>query len=158
MMPDQLRRESNEELAIREYSPRDLEAMYRLDVECFDAPFRFSRRAMREFAEAPGAVTVIVESSTEMAGFAIAHVLGGAAYMVTVDVAQSWRGRGLGRLLIEEVEHRVMGHGALSMELHVFAGNDAAQRLYRRLGYTQTGIAEDFYGGGLSGLSFRKEL
>jgi hypothetical protein len=60
---------------LREYRPGDWEAMYALDLVCFEPAFRFSKRAMRGFAEAPGAVTVLAwadgdHSESEPVGFA----------------------------------------------------------------------------------------
>lgn len=137
----------------------DVEAMYRLDVECFEAVFRFSRRAMRRFAEADEAVTVLAEADGGvLAGFAIAEVAEGAAYVVTVDVASAWRRRGLGRRLMEALEERATVAGVETMSLHVFAGNAGAVELYERLGYERTGVAQGFYGRGLDGLMFEKRL
>jgi len=54
--------------------PEDWRAMHALDELCFAAPFRFTRRAMRRFAETPGAITLLAESSGQLVGFAIAHL------------------------------------------------------------------------------------
>ena len=62
------------EVTLREYRPGDWEAMYALDVVCFEPVFQFSRRAMREFAEARRAVTVLAEADGELVGFCIADV------------------------------------------------------------------------------------
>ena len=44
------------EVTLREYRAEDLDAMWALDMACFDPIFRFSKRAMRLFAEAAGAL------------------------------------------------------------------------------------------------------
>lgn len=146
------------EVTLREYRRGDLDAMYRLDMECFEPVFRFSRRTMRGFAEAESAVTVVADAEGVLAGFGIAEVAEGAGYVVTVDVSLAWRRRGLGRTLMEQLESNVKARGGVTMSLHVFAGNAQAIRLYEGIGYVRTGLAEGFYGRGLDALLYEKRL
>lgn len=146
------------ELFFRDYRAADLESMYRLDVECFEPVFRFTREAMRAFAEAAEAVTVLAESGGGLAGFAIAEVADGAGYVVTVDVAQGWRGRGLGSRLMTELEAKARSAGAQSLMLHVFAGNQAAMAMYENLKYRRLARAAGFYGKGLDAWLYEKKL
>jgi ribosomal-protein-alanine N-acetyltransferase len=144
------------EVTLREYRPGDAEAMYALDVACFESVFRFSRRAMRHLAEARGAVTVLAEAEGELVGFCIAHVEANTGYVVTLDVAPAWRRRGLAGWLMAEVETKVRAAGAESIALHVFTGNVGAVQFYERMGYDRVGMARGFYGRGLDALVYRK--
>ena len=45
------------------------------------------------------------------------------------------RGRGIGRLLLEEIERRARARGSSKLTLEVHATNEAAMRLYRRFGF-----------------------
>lgn len=147
-----------DEITLRGYRPGDWEAMYALDPVCFEPVFRFSRRAMRSFAEAPGAVTLLAEVDGELAGFCIAHLEEKTGYVVTLDVASAWRRRGVARLLMEEVEARVRAAGGIGMALHVYAGNVGAMQFYEGLGYGRVSIAKGFYGRGMDALMYRKKL
>jgi ribosomal-protein-alanine N-acetyltransferase len=142
----------------REYRPGDWEAMYALDLVCFEQQFRFSRRAMRGFAEAKAAVTVLAEAEGELVGFCIAEVEERVGYVVTLDVAPAWRRKGLAGRLMTEVEGRVRAAGAVGMALHVFTGNLGAVRFYEAIGYERVGMAQGFYGRGLDGLVYRKRF
>lgn len=51
-------------------------------------------------------------------------------------VAEEFRNRGVGTALLMEVEARLKAKGCLKVNLMVFRDNEAAQRLYRRLGYS----------------------
>jgi [ribosomal protein S18]-alanine N-acetyltransferase len=152
------------EIELRAYRDGDLDAIYRLDQVCFSSEFRFNRESMRAFAEAKGAVTLINEASGgEIAGFVIVQIerRGGIAlgYVVTLDVAEKCRRRGLARTLLLEAEKRAAVAGALWMELHVFAGNEGAIRFYEHSGYTRVGVSRRFYGGaGMDAFIYRKEL
>ena len=146
----------------RGYRAGDLEAMYALDVVCFEEPFRFSRRDMRAFAEARWAKVVIAEREGVLAGFCIAHVeaskRGGVGYVVTLDVAVEFRRGGLAGRLMERVEGEVRAAGCGEMRLHVFIGNAAAIRFYERTGYEFVMRDEGFYGVGVDALVYRKVL
>jgi ribosomal-protein-alanine N-acetyltransferase len=150
---------------LRSYRPGDWLAMYALDLVCFEPVFQFSRRAMRSFAETPGAVTVLAEtqrelanSESELAGFCLTQLEDRTGYVVTLDVAPAWRRRGLASRLMAEVESKLHSIGAEEMELHVFTGNAGAIRFYEKFGYTQTGMAENFYARGLHAFLYRKKF
>jgi [ribosomal protein S18]-alanine N-acetyltransferase len=152
------------EISLRNYRALDIEAMFRLDVACFAPEFRFDRESMRVFAEERDAIALVAEKMDgELAGFVIIHVervaAGRRGYVVTLDVAETWRRRGLARLLMREAEMRAVATGARWMELHVFTGNEAAIRFYERLGYERIAMRRRFYGAeGLDAFVYRKEI
>jgi len=149
-------------IELREYRQADLDAMYALDVVCFEEPFRFSLREMRRFAEARWAKVVIAEQEGVLAGFCIAHVetakRGGVGYVVTLDVAMEFRRSGLAARLMGRVEGEARVAGCGEMRLHVFTGNEAAIRFYERTGYEFVKRDEGFYGVGVDALVYRKVL
>jgi ribosomal-protein-alanine N-acetyltransferase len=141
----------------------DIKAMYRLDVICFERPFRFSRGAMRRFAEAAGAFTLIAESdAAEMAGFLMVQVSAAGeaaeAYIVTLDVAPAMRRLGIARLLLDAAERKSAELGARHMTLHVWTENAAAVCFYERSGFTRTVLHPDFYASARSAYGYSKVL
>jgi len=146
------------EVMLRPYRPGDSDTMYALDLLCFEPAFRFSRRAMRGFAESEGAVTLLAEADAELAGFCIVQMEQQLGYVVTLDVAPAMRRHGLARRLMTEVEAKVRAAGGTAMTLHVFTGNAAAIRFYEVIGFSQTGIAKGFYGHGRDALVYEKSL
>ena len=50
-------------------------------------------------------------------------------------VRTGYRGRGVGRLLLEEIERRAHARGSSKLTLEVHASNEGAIRLYRRFGF-----------------------
>jgi ribosomal protein S18 acetylase RimI-like enzyme len=79
-------------------------------------------------------------------------------YVVTLDVEASQRRRGLARRLMDAVERQAMDAGCGAMALHVSVENDAAMRLYERLGYGRAHHVAGFYGLGLDAWVYRKAL
>lgn len=145
-------------ITLRDYRSGDWQAMHALDVRCFAPLFRFTRRAMRNFAETPGAIILLAEDDGLLAGFCIAHIENRTGYVVTLDVAPAFRRKGLARGLMHELEIRTQATGVDNMALHVFPGNLAAVKLYEALGYERAETAADFYASGIDALVYRKSL
>ncbi len=148
-------------ITLRDYRPGDDAAMYALDLECFAPPFRFTRRAMRRFAEQPGAIAILSETNTQppqLAAFVIAHMEGRTAYIVTLDVAPAFRRRGLARTLMTQTESHALAAGASEIALHVFTGNSDAITFYESLGYSRLRMAENFYARGVHALVYKKQM
>lgn len=147
---------------LRAYKPADLDAMHALDVVCFARPFRFSRSAMKRFAEANKARVVIAEIDGTLAGFCILHIEPAAdaraGYIVTLDVAPSHRRTGIARAIMQEVERQAIDAGCALIMLHVFTANAEAIAFYERLGFDVSHREADFYGAGRAALVYVKRL
>ncbi len=59
------------------------------------------------------------------------------AHLEVVVVAPEADGKGLGRTLIDEVEHVARDHGATIMSLHVLGNNARARHVYDELGFDE---------------------
>jgi ribosomal-protein-alanine N-acetyltransferase len=150
-------------MRLREYCSDDLGPIFALDQVCFEAPFRFSARAMRQFAEARNALTVVAESEgREIAGFCIAHVERSrgrlSAYIVTLDVDLKQRRCGLAGQMIERIEQQAREAGCDAMALHVSVENDGAIAFYESKGYERSHMVKSFYGMGRHAYVYRKPL
>ncbi|MGO4104317.1 ribosomal protein S18-alanine N-acetyltransferase [Leifsonia sp. YAF41] len=63
----------------------------------------------------------------------------------TIGVAESARGRGLGRTLMNALITEAYKRGAREIFLEVRADNPTAQRLYLRLGFEELGVRRGYY-------------
>ena len=147
----------------REYSSADLDAIFGLDEICFEAPFRFSARTMRQFAEARNALTVVAESDDgEIAGFCIAHVERSrgrlSAYIVTLDIDPKQRRCGLAGQIMERIEQQALDAGCDAMALHVSVENEGAIAFYESKKYERSHMVKSFYGLGRHAYVYRKAL
>ena len=119
---------------------------------------------MRAFAGERDAIALVAATvEGELVGFVIVHVesvaVGRRGYVVTLDVAEELRRKGLAGMLMREAEARTVAVGARWMELHVFTGNEAAIRFYERLGYERIATRRRFYGAeGLDAFAYRKKI
>lgn len=53
----------------------------------------------------------------------------------TLGVTPEWRGRGIGRALMQQAQDWAQARGCVELRLNVWAFNEAARRLYDELGY-----------------------
>src|SRR6266568_2157014 len=127
----------------RLFSAEDFDDLYAIEEICFQPPYRFSRRYMRQLTAAPDAATWVAEENGHMAGFAIvewvSQTAGIVAYIATIEVLPVLRGRGAGAELMRRVEGSANAEGAVEIWLHVDSENAPAIRLYRAHGYANAG-------------------
>jgi ribosomal-protein-alanine N-acetyltransferase len=150
------------DLTLRAATEQDVDAMFALDLECFDEPFRFDLAFMRRLVRSLRTVVLVAEAAEGLAGFVILERrvrLGRrAAYVASLDVAVAWRRKGVARHLLETAERVLAAEGARSTCLHVFAGNRGAIDFYEREGFLREGLVPDFYGVGLDGIGYAREM
>ncbi len=150
------------DIQLRKYRRDDLEAIVALDALCFEPLFRFTRSAMRRFAEAEDAWTRLAIVNGKLAGFIIVHreeiPAAEAGYVVTIDVAQKYRQQGIGRLMLQAAEEAFATSGTTAMLLHVYTKNQEAISFYERNGYQRGDEQTGFYGPGMDAALYWKEL
>jgi ribosomal-protein-alanine N-acetyltransferase len=145
-------------MLIRDFLDSDLDPAHKLDQSCFEPGIAYSKREIRAFLARPGTVALVAEEGSRMAGFAIAHHSGSSGHLVTLDVAQADRRRGLGERLLDETVRRLRLAGARDVSLEVDVRNRGAIRFYEKMGFRRMGVREDYYGEGRDGLEMAKEL
>lgn len=146
----------------RLYQPGDFPALYAVEELCFEPPFRFSRATMRQFIVSPNSATWIAEEDAELIGFSIVEwptaQSESAAYIQTLEVHLTHRGRGIGAELLRRVEDSAREAGAKSIALHVDVENAAAIHLYESQGYARQGREEHYYARHRPALIYAKQL
>src|SRR5579863_7298601 len=117
----------------RLYKPEDFDALYAIEEDCFQPPFRFGRRYMRWLVNAQNAATWIAEDEEGMVGFGIVEwtpsIRGLSAYIQTIEVAAEHRGKGIGGELLRRIEGSAREADAATLWLHVDRTNAAAIHL-----------------------------
>ncbi len=80
-----------------------------------------------------------------MLGFIIVHTAADEAEILTVAVSRASRGKGHGRLLMEEAMRRLYREHVAACFLEVDRGNEPAIGLYRSLGFEDVGVRKGYY-------------
>ena len=98
-----------------------------------------------ELAGRPRRDYVVLTDGEGLLGYAGLDHGGDVADVMTVAVAPRARGRGLGGLLLAELERRAAARGAASVMLEVRADNGPARALYERAGYQVLSTRRRYY-------------
>ena len=98
--------------SLRPILPDDFPALYALDQACFPPGIAWSKAELKYFLKYPGNIGVVAEDNAQhIAGFAIAgkQMRKGAVLgrLITIDVEASQRRRGVGHILLEEIERQL---------------------------------------------------
>src|SRR3954464_13611055 len=92
----------------RLFEPADFHDLYAIEEVCFQPPYRFARRYMRQLISSPNSATWIAEQEGSMRGFAIVEwaqqTVGVIAYIATIEVLPEFRSQGVGAELLHRLE------------------------------------------------------
>jgi ribosomal protein S18 acetylase RimI-like enzyme len=139
----------------RLYHSEDFPQLYAIEQVCFQPPFRFPSRYMRQLVSSPRSATWIAEEDQQMTGFAIAEWSCESedtfAYIQTVEVLPAHE-------LLRHLEASASDAGANAIWLHVAETNVPAIHLYETHGYIPQGREENYYAPGRHALTYAKHL
>lgn len=124
--------------------PSDLDGVMEIEKVSFPTPWSremFIEDFPRDFSD-----TLVAEGTgDEILGYAVCWTIAGESHLLNIAVHPARRGQGIGRALLTECIRRAARAGASVIYLEVRAGNDAAQRLYRSMGFEFRGIRKGYY-------------
>lgn len=144
---------------LRDVHWTDIEQLARLERELFADDAWSQQTWWAELAGRPRRDYVAEVEGAEVLGYAGLDHGSDVADVMTIAVAPSARGRGLGRRLLDELETRARAGRAASVMLEVRADNAAAIGLYDRAGYTVVSTRRRYYQpGDVDALVMRKIL
>ncbi|MDN5347101.1 MAG: [ribosomal protein S18]-alanine N-acetyltransferase [Clostridia bacterium] len=81
----------------------------------------------------------------KVCGYAGLWLILDEVHITNIAVHPHWRGRGLGKLLLDFLLHEAARLGADRVTLEVRVSNIAAQKLYERAGFTRAGVRKGYY-------------
>jgi len=90
----------------------------------------------RGLATADG-LAFVWEEAGQLQGFACAHDLGFRAYLTELIVAKSTRAQGVGRRLVQKVEHELQARGCVTLISDVWGD---AVGFYKSLGWSEADV------------------
>jgi [ribosomal protein S18]-alanine N-acetyltransferase len=145
-------------LTLRPYTPEDFDTLYEIDQACYEPAIAYSKREFRNYLRFPGAECAIAEESQEVAGFCLTAHQETRGYIITIDVLEKYRRRGVGAALLAEVERRLAVHGVKEIGLETATDNDSAVAFWQRHGYRTRGVWKGYYPGGRDAFAMTKMI
>ena len=132
---------------IRRAVPEDLEYMTRIEKRCFHPGASYPREQIEYLAFRANSSCFVVEHSGDVVGFIIVLYNRGkkVAGIETLDVDPSYRGAGLGEMLLLAAEDDMRKRGIIRARLEVSEGNTPAVSLYKKTGYSVLERLKEYY-------------
>ncbi len=115
------------------------------DALGYDAPAAAIPDRLARLMATGWATALVAEEDNAVVGLATGHVLpvlhhtGQIGRLTTLVVAESVRGRGIGRRLVEAIEAWVRAKGCAKIAVTTALHRSGAHAFYERLGYEHTG-------------------
>jgi ribosomal protein S18 acetylase RimI-like enzyme len=164
-------------ITLRPYRTEDFETLYRIDHACYAPDVAYSRADMRAYLGFGGSECVVAEIEDDgadvaalpkgdgetpregkIAGFCISAHRGKDGYIVTMDVLEEYRRRGIATTLLNEIEKRLAEHGVRRVALETATVNHAGVAFWQRHGYRTRGVRKGYYPGGGDAYAMTKTL
>jgi len=119
-----------------------------------------SERQLRRHLESLSAEILVATRGRRLVGAAVVFFRRSSdiARLYSIAVAASERGNGLGEALLARAAHTAHRRGGRRLRLEVRSDNQAAQRLYERLGYRHFGSHSAYYEDGQDAFRYEKRL
>jgi ribosomal protein S18 acetylase RimI-like enzyme len=155
-------------IRLRTHVPEDFETLYQIDRLCYEPEIAYSRRELRDYLQLPGAECVVAEAiesglhrsykthsqakdykrTAQIAGFCITAHQDAWGYIITIDVLERYRRRGVGTALLTEQERRLTARGVREVELETATDNESAIAFWQKHGYRTRDVVKEYYPGG----------
>src|ERR1700737_5402357 len=142
--------------ALRSYDPQDFSALYRLDQSCFPAGIAYSKTTLRYFLSLRAADCLVAMQDAHIAGFILTEENRPLGHVITLDVAEKFRRRGIGSALLAESERNLAQRGVRHVLLETAANNEAGVAFWQRHGYGIEATLKRYYLGRIDAYEMRK--
>jgi ribosomal protein S18 acetylase RimI-like enzyme len=138
-----------------------------MDQTCFSKTIAYGRREMKAYLQAQGSHCIVAEvpevrthdvTTGIIAGFILTERDAEFAHIITLDVLEAFRRQSVGSLLLQAAEQEAAEQGSSTMYLETATTNKAAIALWKKHGYVENGMIENYYGRGQHAFEMQKRL
>ncbi|MEB2333629.1 MAG: ribosomal protein S18-alanine N-acetyltransferase [Anaerolineaceae bacterium] len=129
---------------IRRMTLDDLAQVVAIDKASFSLPW--PERSFRfEISDNSASRAWVAEEDRKVVGAIVAWLLVDEAHIATIATHPDFRRRGIASKLLSHALRMMMNEGALTSVLEVRESNLAAQEMYRKFGFEETGRRPRYY-------------
>ncbi len=127
---------------IRRMLPADLDAVVAVEREVFLFPW--TRGNFSDSLDS-GYHCRVLEQAGHIFGYGVMTIGADEAHLLTLSIAAGWQRQGWGEKLLQQFIQIAREYHAKTMFLDVRASNQAAARLYERIGFRHIARRKDYY-------------
>ncbi len=135
------------DIAVRPMTEKDLEAVLAIENDSFSHPWNRDH-FHDELKSAYAFPLVAIDQEGRIIGYITPRLFLDEGHIHNVAVHRAFRGKGVGRLLVQRVLGDCRKRGGATVFLEVRFSNAVAIELYRRLGFVETGRRRQYYANG----------
>src|SRR5882762_5288899 len=114
------------QLTLRAYQPHDFGALHKLDLACFSPGISYSKTILRYFLTLSSADCVVALDSRRIIGFILSEENPPLAHIISLDVAETHRRKGVGSALLCKLEASLAQRGVRTILLETSVDSEAA--------------------------------
>jgi len=145
-------------ITIRQSDAKDFPLLFKLDQKCFPPGIAYSKTMLRHFLNQPGAECLVALEEKEIVAFLLTEENPPLGHVMTLDVAEAHRKKGIGSLLLREGENNLRFRGVRTMLLETATTNETGVAFWQRHGYRIEAVLKNYYPGHLDAYEMRKRL
>jgi ribosomal-protein-alanine N-acetyltransferase len=129
---------------IRKMTLEDVEHVIAIDRMSFSLPW--PERSFRfELTDNPASRCWVAEVDGKLVGMIVAWLIVDEVHVATIATHPDFRRQGIAKKLLSYALQHLSIEGAQSSFLEVRASNLAAQEMYRKFGYEESGVRRRYY-------------
>ncbi len=131
------------EISIRKLQESDIEPLSRIEAESFSMPW--SPEDFADLLNHSYCTYLVAEAEGRVVGSCGMRVIYGEGNIDNVVVAKEFRGQGIAQKMMKELIALGEREGVEAFTLEVRVSNEAAIRVYEKVGFVSEGIRPGFY-------------
>ena len=127
----------------------DLEGVLQIENDVYTHPW--TRGNFLDALASGYRCRVVRDAQQNLIGYFLLMLAVDEAHLLNISVRRDWQGRGIGRLMLDQVVALAREQEMNSILLEVRPSNPRAAAIYRRYGFVQIGLRKNYYpaaGGG----------
>ncbi|HMI54400.1 MAG TPA: N-acetyltransferase [Candidatus Saccharimonadales bacterium] len=146
------------ELTLRAYQSHDFSALHKLDLACFPPGISYSKNILRHFLTLHSADCVVALDAQKIVGFVLSEENSPLAHIISLDVAETHRRKGVGSALLCKLEANLAERRVRTILLETAVASAAAIAFWQRHGYRIEAVLKRYYLGRSDAYEMRKLL
>ncbi len=132
------------DISIRKMEEKDLERIMEIENQAFTTPWP-KEAFLLEITKNQLARYLVAEVENMVVGYGGIWLILDEGHVTNIAVDSRYREKGIGKKLVEGLISLCSEEKIMAMTLEVRASNIAAQNLYKKYGFTESGIRPNYY-------------
>lgn len=130
-------------LEFRFANQQDLNTIVEIENASMSSPW--SLDSYKEALDSDHAFIMVADEAGVCVGFAVFYLTAPESELPDIVVSESYRGRGIGKLLLDASLRQLSLRGVDTVFLEVRVSNERARALYEKMGFEEIGRRKYFY-------------